>query len=78
MATLIGMKAICEHMRRSEATVLMLHRDMNFPMQKLGGIWESDTEIIAAWRKERIHVNYFIAGEENGRIKSQPAQKKRK
>ena len=55
MAGLTGMKAICEYMNRSEATVLMLISACALPACKLGGgIWESDTELIDKWRKEQI------------------------
>jgi hypothetical protein len=54
MTELVGMKEICGHMKRSETTVLSLHRDMDFPMRKIGGVWESDTELIAEWRRGLI------------------------
>jgi hypothetical protein len=54
MTALSGMKEICNHVSRSEATVLVLIRDEGFPATKLGGIWESDTELISEWRKNRI------------------------
>jgi len=55
MTALIGMKAICGHVLRSEATVLMMIRDMDFPATKIGGIWESDIDLIAQWRKDQIN-----------------------
>ena len=54
MTALSGMKAICKHFDRSEVTVLALIRDEDFPATKIGGIWESDTELISEWRKNRI------------------------
>lgn len=56
MTALSGMKEICQYFRRSEATILALHREMGFPIKKMGGIWESDTELIDAWRREQIGV----------------------
>jgi hypothetical protein len=55
MTALIGMKAICGHVFRSESTVLMMIRDMDFPATKIGGIWESDEKLIAEWRKQQIN-----------------------
>ena len=54
MTALIGMKEICQYMRRSEASVLMLIRTEEFPAIKVGGIWESDTEEIDLWRRGLI------------------------
>jgi hypothetical protein len=55
MTALIGMKAICGHVYRSEATVLSLIRDCDFPATKIGGIWESDIDLISEWRKQQIN-----------------------
>ena len=49
-----GMKAICNYVKRSEATVLDWIRFMAFPAKKLGGIWVSDTELISDWKKKII------------------------
>jgi hypothetical protein len=54
MPALSGMKAICKFMNRSDATILDLHRSRDFPMRKIGGIWESDTDLIDKWRKRLI------------------------
>lgn len=54
MSQLSGMKQICEYIRRSECTVLSLVRTEGFPAKKIGGIWESDTELIDEWRKGNI------------------------
>ncbi len=54
MAALSGMKEICRHMSRSEATILELIRDLDFPAVKIKGMWESDTELISQWRLEQI------------------------
>ena len=58
MAVLSGMKAICDYVNRSEATVLKWIRELRFPSSKIGGgIWESDTELIDRWRRQRIAVD---------------------
>ena len=57
MASLTGMKAITDYVKRSEVTVLKLIRAEDFPAKKLGGIWESDTELIDEWRKKKIEAN---------------------
>jgi len=54
MPGLSGMKEISGYFRRSEATLLKLIRDEDFPARKFGGIWESDTELIDKWRREKI------------------------
>jgi len=54
MAALLGMKEITEYVRRSDATVLALIRDFDFPAVKLVGIWESTTESIDEWRRRMV------------------------
>ena len=54
MAKLDGMKSICDYEKRSEATMLKLIREEDYPAKKIGGIWQSDTGVIEKWRKERI------------------------
>ncbi len=52
---LSGMKAICNYYGRSESTLLDLIRDEDFPAAKIdGGIWESDSDLIEKWRKDRL------------------------
>ncbi len=51
---LSGMKEICGYLKRSERTVLNLIRLQKFPAKKLGGVWESDKELIHLWRKKQI------------------------
>lgn len=48
--SLVGMKDICQYMQRSEASVLRLIRDYDFPAKKIMGIWESHTILIERWR----------------------------
>jgi len=54
---LVGMAAICQYMNRGEKTVLNLIRDEDFPARKLGGIWESDKELVDKWRRRRISMD---------------------
>ncbi len=54
MAGLSGMKEITDHCKRSESTILKLIREEKFPAEKVGGIWESDTDLIDDWRKKLI------------------------
>jgi len=51
---LVGMKAICDYIGRSEATVLKLIQSEGLPATKIAGIWESDRELIGDWRKKKI------------------------
>lgn len=54
MSGLTGMKSICGYLNRSETTVLDLIRADGFPATKIGGVWESDTDLIDTWRREKI------------------------
>jgi hypothetical protein len=52
---LTGMMQIKDYFNYSETTILKLVRESDFPARKIsGGIWESDTELIDAWRKDQI------------------------
>ena len=55
MSALKGMENICKFFDRSESTILMLIRTENFPAEKIGGIWESDTDAIRKWKLARIN-----------------------
>lgn len=55
MGGLSGMKDICRHCNRSEATILIWIRDRQFPAEKITGSWESDTDLIDQWRKKQIN-----------------------
>lgn len=59
---LSGMKEIMEHcnqigLPRTEASIIQLKKCWGFPMTKIMGVWESDKELIAIWRKK------YVAGE---------------
>ncbi len=54
MGRLTGMKQITGYYDYSEATILSLIRNRDFPAQKISGQWESDTELIDQWRREQI------------------------
>ena len=54
MARLEGMKSICDYVHRSEDTVQKMIRLEGMPGEKIGGIWESDTESIDKWIKSRV------------------------
>ena len=49
-----GMKEICVYMGKSENTILGYIRTKDFPAQKVGGEWMSDTVLIAEWRAAQI------------------------
>ena len=61
----IGMKAICEYVKVSEATVLIWIRESGFPARKVRGkgIWLSDTVAIDAW------LIWFVQGGEVKRVR---------
>lgn len=54
MPDLQRMKQICSHCNKSVSTVLMLIRSEDFLVTIIGGRWESDTDLITDWRKEKI------------------------
>lgn len=54
MPKLSGMTEICNYCRRSESTLLLWIRNMDFPAVKIGGLWESNTELIDQWFKQMI------------------------
>ena len=67
---LMGMIAICKHVKMSHSIVLSWIREAGFPARKIcgRGKWMSDTDEITAWLKEyvagRIHENASAPSEE--------------
>lgn len=58
---LSGMTAIRDfcraiNMQSSEVTIVQLIKEEDFPAKKLGGVWESDQDLIIQWRKRRLAV----------------------
>ena len=51
---LVGMKEICQYVRRSEPTVLDMIRTCEFPAKKIGGQWESSAKLIEKWKVSQI------------------------
>jgi len=51
---LIEKRAICKFVGRGWATVENWILNENFPARKIAGRWESDTELILAWRRKQI------------------------
>lgn len=51
---LLGMKEICDYIRRSEATVLKMIRDYGFPARKIEERWVSDRRLIDRWLRGEI------------------------
>ena len=51
---LIGKKEIEECARRNWRVIKVLIETKGFPAIKVGGRWESDTELIRQWRHEQI------------------------
>lgn len=63
---LYGIKAIRDCCRKlelpsTEATVMAMIHESGLPAKKLGGIWISDSELIAGWRRK-----YVAGGSEEG------------
>lgn len=73
---LSGMKAIQEFCRTiglpsAESTVINFILSEEFPAKKLGGIWESDKDLIVEWRKKRL-----TTGNGNGNAAAPEPEKK--
>jgi hypothetical protein len=51
---LSGKKEICSFVRRSWKTVDEWIATRGFPAAKINGIWESDADMITAWRRKQI------------------------
>lgn len=55
MARLTGIKAIKQYMGiQSDATIMDRIQLQGMPATKIGGIWESETDLIDKWRREQI------------------------
>jgi hypothetical protein len=52
---LTGKKNICNFVGRSWDTVERWIRERGFPARKIDGVWESDSELITAWRRRQIN-----------------------
>lgn len=63
MALLSGWDAICAYTNRGETTLRRWVRENNFPVVKIGGCVESDTDLIDSWRRRRIKTLMDAAGE---------------
>jgi hypothetical protein len=57
---LTGRKEILEYTRRSWQTIREWIRKEDFPAKKLDGVWESSTDLIDEWKKEKITSNTSI------------------
>lgn len=74
MAQLMGMKAICNYVKRSDATVLQWIREQDFPANKIGGIWESTTKQVDDWKDKVVAGKLLL----NGKIRKKRIRKRRK
>ncbi len=52
--SLSGMQEIANYVNRSDATVLKLIRDDDFPAKKIGGVWEAKKDNVDAWYEEMV------------------------
>lgn len=69
---LSGMTAIRDFCRSiglasSEASVIQMIKECGFPAKKLGGIWESDRDIIKEWRRKYISGEVELKKEGNNK-----------
>jgi len=62
-----GMAEICAYVNRSQATVLRWIRELGFPAVKIaGGTWESDKDLVDAWRRKQIEGETVNVGAGKG------------
>ncbi len=54
---LTGRKEILQYTRRSWQTVKHWINEEEFPACKLDGVWESSTDLIDDWKKDKILSN---------------------
>jgi len=52
---LSGKREICQFMGRGWKTVENWIINMGFPAKMIAGIWESDSELITAWRRGLVN-----------------------
>lgn len=52
---LTGKKNICNFLGRSWRIVERWIMERGFPARKIDGVWESDSELITAWRRSQIN-----------------------
>lgn len=76
MAPLTGMKEICAYCNRSESKVLDMVRNEGLPAIKVGGCWESDTELIDRWRVDMITEKLDSLGQQKKPAREKLARKK--
>ena len=55
---LTGRKEILEYARRSWQTVERWIKEEEFPARKLDGVWESSTDLIDEWKREKINGDH--------------------
>ncbi len=65
MAGLTGMKEICNYCKLSESTLTKRISEEDLPAVKIGGIWESDTEDIDQWRRQKIKSKMSVKGKDH-------------
>lgn len=53
---LSGQKEIKQYEGRSWETIFSWIQHQGYPARKIDGRWESDTELIDEWRRERIRA----------------------
>lgn len=56
LATMDDIRDYCREVKLpcSETKIIQMHGEEGFPLKKLGDQWESDKNLINAWRKDRI------------------------
>ena len=57
---LTGTKEIHDYVRRSWETIERWIKEEGFPAKKLDGVWESSTDLIDEWKREKIGKNHSI------------------
>lgn len=79
-----GINAIEQYVKRHYTTIMQWYRKEFFPMVRIGGAWESDTEKIDAWHKARIEgdvndrIEAALSGTESPEIETRHGKRGRK
>lgn len=60
---LVSIEAIAKYFGRSKNTVKDLVKSDNFPAVKIDGRWESNTELVDTYQRNRVAVRCEVVGE---------------
>lgn len=56
MAILVGKREIKAHMRIGWEKILDLRRNEALPVEKMGGVWQSNSTLLDDWHRKRLET----------------------